>query len=401
MNWSSARELFIGTKDKVFLDSACIGLVPVTAKDAISQFLDLVVECPAKDISEHHLAMDEMRNNTLEEVSVLLNTNIDNVALIESTTHGLNIAANSIPFKPLDEVIICDTEYLGVAIPFIKKMDHKKLKVAPIYTPSHGHLTIKDFEQRITNHTKAICLSSVQWCTGQRVFSQQLGQLCQGLGIWVIVDGIQEAGALNAATNLDYCDFYVAGGHKWLNAPFGCGFMYMSKRAQELVPPSHGYLNLEEPTEGWGKYFQQPSQSPFKIYEFPKIARTFSIGGTGNYPGAIGLGESIKIVNSLGPIEVENRVLGLTAFLRDQLEKCGAKLISPREPSSLSGITMFRIFDNNEQDQKALNYLLNQRILLSIRYTNGHGGLRASTHYYNNEEDILRLCHCIKTIRNT
>jgi cysteine desulfurase / selenocysteine lyase len=398
MDFKDVRELFIGTKNKTFLDSACVGLIPITAKNAIIKFLDIVAECNAYDASQHHIALDEMRNEAVTQAALLLNTETQNISLIENTTHGLNIAANSIPFSPSDEVIISNTEYLQVAIPFMKKQEFNQLRVVPLDALNNEEITLADFERRINNNTKAICLSSVQWCTGQRLFTKKLSDLCQARGIWLIVDGIQELGALCVDMTHKACDFYIAGGHKWLNAPFGCGIMYMSKRAQELEPPGYGYLNLHPPQTGWGNFFQDPMQTPFREYVFPKCAKTFSIGGTGNYPGAIGLSESIKVVNHIGAKKIEERILGLTKFLRKELAKTPAQLMLSLNPNELSGITIFRLGSSLEDDLKALAYLLEKRIFLSIRYTNGHGGIRASTHYYNNEEDILRLCHTITAL---
>lgn len=398
MDIDDVRELFVGVHDKTFLDSACVGLAPTTAQTAIAKFLDMVVRCDAKDVSEHHIALDQMRSEAITEAAKLFNAVVDNVLLIESTTHGLNIAANSIPFEPDDEVIICDLEYLQVAIPFVKKHQAHQLKLVKLMARSDGSILVEDFAQLINKNTKAICLSAVQWCTGQRTFTKELGALCQSHGIWLIVDGVQEAGALDIDVNSRYCDFYIAGGHKWLNAPYGCGIMYLSERALKLEPPSYGYLNLPDPENGWGSYFQDPTQSPFRDYSFPQRAKSFSIGGTSNYPGAIGLCQSLKLINELGPSRVQSRVLELASLLKGELNKLNVTVLSSSLTSEASGITMFRLFADPEQDRRVLDHLLGQRIFVSIRYTNGHGGLRASTHYFNNEEDIGRLCHVIKEI---
>ena len=61
----------------------------------------------------------------------------------------------------------------------------------------------------------------------------------------------------------------VAGGHKWLNAPFGCGVLYVRREIQaQLRQPSWGYLGLEQPYGGWATYFSTPSISPVRPYEF-------------------------------------------------------------------------------------------------------------------------------------
>ncbi len=40
--------------------------------------------------------------------------------MVESTTHGLNVIAAAIPFQPHENVVICDLEFLQVAIPWLK-----------------------------------------------------------------------------------------------------------------------------------------------------------------------------------------------------------------------------------------------------------------------------------------
>ena len=172
--------------------------------------------------------------------------------------------------------------------------------------------------------------------------------------------------------------------------------MYMSDRALNLAPTTFGYLNLESPPSGWGKYFQDPTQTPFRHYTFPTSARSFSIGGTGNYPGSIGLGQSINIIHQIGVAKVEKQILGLSKLLKTKLRSLGARVFGSDREETQSGISMFSLFNDPAKDLAALNHLLDRRILLSIRYTNGHGGIRASTHYYNNEEDIHRLCREIE-----
>lgn len=399
MDIKNCRSLYPGCNDKIFLDSACVGLIPFTAQQKVIEFMNMALRCDAKDSSEHHIKMDALKEDALHSVQKLFNTSIDQVCFIESTTHGLNIAANAIDFKADDEVIICDTEYLQVAIPFVKLAEKKNIKITPLITPANSIIEIDHFTKLINKKTKAICISAVQWCTGQRIFKSSLGDLCKQNNIWLIIDGVQEAGALNIDVNERYCDFYISGGHKWLNSPYGCGIMYMSKRALTLEPSSFGYLNLPAPANGWGSYFRDRLQTPFRDYNFPKSARSFSIGGTSNYPGAIGLKEAIDIVLSVGVKTIEKQVLFLSRYLKSRLRNMGFLVIGNDSDEDQSGITMFSFNNDYDKDHALLNYLLEKRILISQRYTNGHGGLRISTHYFNNERDIEILCEALQAFK--
>lgn len=396
MTLDEARRSFPGLQDKVFLDAACVSLAPRQARDGIAAFLDAAVLCPAEDASAHHVAMDARRDDTVAEAARLLRTDARHVALVESTTHGLNVAANAIPFERGDHVLVADTEYLQVAIPWAKKQEAGRLELRPV--PSrNGALGVEDFARAIDARTKALCVSSVQWCSGYRVDVRALGRLCRDRGIWLVVDAIQEMGALAIDLSESWADFVIAGGHKWLNAPFGCGVMYVGNRAlAELDPASWGYLALEPPDGGWQAYFETPSITPYRAYDFPRVAKRFETAGTSNYPGAIGLGESLRLVNAVGIDRAETRVLALAALVERELRQAGAHVVSSDDPAARSGITMFSWYRDPKQDRALLDRLLRDRIFLAMRYTAGIGGLRVSTHYFNTEEDVLALVAALR-----
>ena len=400
MDLTEARQSFPGLADKVFLDAAAVSLTPVQARAGIEEFLDLAVSGDAGDASRLHLAMDDMRGEAIEEAARLLNTRVENIALIESTSHGLNIAANAIPLNGGDNVLIADTEYLQVAIPWSKKGESIGLEIKPVRSHDEGVLTADDFAGAMDSRTQAVCVSSVQWCSGYRMDMKPLAEICRDKGIWLVVDAIQEMGALEIDLASQYADFVIAGGHKWLNAPFGCGVMFVSDHAlAELEPVSHGYLALEPPDGGWGAYFQTPDITPYRDYVFPRTAKKFEIAGTSNYPGAVGFGKSLKLVNTVGIGNAERHIRKLTDLLHDELDKVGARIVTKRDPQHRSGITIFRCYEDRARDLALLDRLLDDRILVSIRYTSNIGGLRVSTHYYNSEDDIMKLIDAIRRHR--
>jgi cysteine desulfurase / selenocysteine lyase len=392
MELNTARAQYPGLTGKTFLDAACVSLIPQSARDAITAFLDMALTCPAQDASVHHMAMDALRLEAVEEGARLLRVPTGRIALIESTTHALNIAANAIPFDRGDEVLIADTEFLQVAIPWAKKSVDPGVHITPVRSHDEGVLEFEDFERAVGPKTKAICVSSVQWCSGYRVDIKALGDLCAARGIWFIVDAIQEMGALNIDLSTVNADFVIAGGHKWLNAPYGCGLMALSQRVlDKLEPASWGYLALDDPEGGWGEYFRTPSITPYREYRFPRTAKSFEIAGTSNYPGAIGLGKALKLVNELGILDVEAHILELTERLQSGLHRLNMHVVSKPDPRVRSGITTFQAFPDAKENLALLQRLLADRIYVAMRYTANVGGIRISTHYFNNDDDVDAL----------
>jgi selenocysteine lyase/cysteine desulfurase len=255
----------------------------------------------------------------------------------------------------------------------------------------NGVVSVDDVRERITAHTKLIAVSSVQWCNGFKCDLEALSELCQIKDIWLVVDAVQQLGALPIDVQKTPVDILMAGGHKWLNAPFGTGFLYVRRdKARSLRAPLAGYLSVEPPEGGWGHYFQTPTITPLRDYRFVDEARRFEIGGTANYPGAIGLAASLELVHEIGQERIAARILDLTDYLIEELQKRGIEVITPTDPNHRSGIVTFSV-GSADENLAMMEHLLDHRVLVSVRYSSGVGGVRVSCHYYNTIDDLNRL----------
>lgn len=396
MNLTDARACFPGLRDKVFLDAACVSLAPQPATEAISQFLERALLCPVDSSTHHHIFMDEMRAAARPAVARLINADEDEIALVESTTQGLTLAANAIPLERGDRVLLSDLEFLEVAVPWVQKRnDGIEVDVVPNRS---GEVLAEDFAARITPRTKVLTLSTVQWTNGYRCDLDAISKLCRQRGIWLIVDAIQQLGAIPLDVRQTPVDILACGGHKWLNSPFGCGFLYISREAQaRLNPPLAGYLSVEDPPGGWGEYFQTPTITPVKDYKFVHSARRYEGGGTANYPGAVGLAASVNLVHEIGQQNIAEHIFMLTDQLLAGLDKLGVSVITPRARKSRAGIVTFSV-GSAEKNVTLMQRLQEKKILVSVRYTSQVGGVRVSCHFYNSEGDIDTLLTVLKRL---
>ncbi len=396
MDLAAARSCFPGTRGRTFLDAACVSLMPVQAEEALRRLAADLVACPARDASAHHIALDQTADRTRREAARLLNASPDDIALVESTTHGLEIVAACVPLGPGDQVLVGDTEFLGLAVPWLPRRARDGFRVEVV--PSRGgRLLAEDFARAADARARMILLSSVQWSSGFRADLAAFSRLARDRNLVLVVDAIQQLGAINLDVRQTPVDFLVCGGHKWLNAPAGRGLLYASPAAVRAYAPKWwGYLNVEPPPEGWAEYFATPAIPAVRDYAFARSARKFEVGGTANYPGNVVLGASLALINEIGIERIEKHVLRLTALLREKLRAAGAELVTPPEPECWSGITTFTLGQGAARDAALLRRLLDQDILISQRYTAGVGGLRVSVHLFNNEEDIDRLASAVK-----
>jgi cysteine desulfurase / selenocysteine lyase len=350
------------------------------------------VICHSRDSTTHHIALDKARSAAVREGARLLEADVDEIALVESTTHGLNILAAALPFEPDDNVVIADLEFLQVAIPWLKLAERGDIADVRLARNIDGALPVEAFAGLVDRRTRAVVVSSVQWTNGYRVDLHSLADLCRANDALLIVDAIQQLGAVRLGAHETRADAIVAGGHKWLNAPFGCGLMYIRRSTwPRLRMSSWGYMGLSAPEGGWGRSFATPDATPMRTYDFPSRAKSFEINGTSNYPGAIGLGASLWLINELGIGAIQEHVLALAGRLHEGLSRLGVRVVTRPEPDVRSGITTFEVSGRRDDNEAFLHELLDERVYVAMRYTSKVGGIRVSTHFYNDDEDIERL----------
>src|SRR5262249_47596495 len=72
MDVAAARSYFPGTRDRVFLDAACVSLMPVQAAEALERLGQDMLLCPAGDASAHHIALDRTAEQARREAARLI-----------------------------------------------------------------------------------------------------------------------------------------------------------------------------------------------------------------------------------------------------------------------------------------------------------------------------------------
>src|SRR5262245_20883370 len=123
MKVADARSLFPGTRQQVFLDAACVSLMPSPAAEALGRLGQELVSCPARDASAHHIALDRTAAKPREEIARLIGARPDDIALVESTTHGLEAIAAAVPLTRGDKILVGATEFMGLAVPWIGRQE--------------------------------------------------------------------------------------------------------------------------------------------------------------------------------------------------------------------------------------------------------------------------------------
>ena len=381
-----------------FLDAACVSFAPQRTVKAVKAFADMTAVQEEANSSAHHIAMDSLRHKAYDEAAKLLNADPEEIALVESTSHGLNIAAQGIELQDGDNIITTNLEFIQVALPWCVMRKDKNIDIRVCKTEDN-RFTAKDFAALVDDKTKLIVMSTLEWCNGWQTDLKELGDYCKEKGVYLVVDAVQQLGVTKIDTKACHIDILTAGGHKWLNSPYGTGVLYVNKETLPKLKQSYaGYLNTTVPEGGWGAYWENPAAPSVNNWTFDNTARKFEIGGTSNYTGAIALGESLALVNEIGIENIEKRVREIAVYCMDRIEEIGGTLITHRDPGHFGGIVIARLYDDLDVDRMILKKLHARRIFIAQRFTDFIGGFRISCQYFNNEKDIDTMFDAMKEL---
>ena len=83
----------------------------------------------------------------------LIGASTDEIALVESTQHGLNIVADALPLRQGDNVIAADIDFIGTVLPF-RLLRDRGISVRFVANRG-GKIGVEDLEASFDDRTRA------------------------------------------------------------------------------------------------------------------------------------------------------------------------------------------------------------------------------------------------------
>ena len=383
---------------KIYLDNACTSQVDERTFACAQRYVNLY-QNTNKSASDVTRELRSYLTDARRTVAEFIGCDSDEIALVQCTSHAMGIIANAVPMERGDNVLICDLEYQASVACWMTRVKREGIVLREVKS-HHGTISPADFEAAMDEHTRAIVLASVQEINGFRADVRAIARMAHRHGCLLIVDGVQEVGAMQVNVRDYDCDFYCAGAKKWIGNPFGMGFLYIRRSlAQSLEPMYYSYFNLKTPQRfpDYISYLEDPSRNPFDDCDVYQDATKFEICAYTNYLGALGLAEALQVQLDKGQAWIEQRIKSMIRRLIDGLAQLGIQMCSPTDDQHMSSIASFNFgFQGGIAKEKALvEYLQKRNIYISLRSSTGPGGLRISVHYYNTPEEIDTLVAAI------
>ena len=367
MTFPELRALFPSAARCIHLNHAGTSPIARPVAEAVGAVTDeLMSEDPFLAYKNHQRRQEGLR----DLLGRMMSVSPDTLAFVRNTSHGLTIAADSLPFEAGDNVVLPGIEYPANVYPWMAQAQ-RGVETRRIPPRAGDRIAEEDLMAACDTRTRALSVSWVQWGTGQRLDLAVLGAFCRERDILFVVDIVQGLGALRLDLSRLPVDIATAGCHKWLLAPGGLGVLYV--RADVMN-------RLRLTNIGWNSVTNAVQWERIHFDLRPEAARFEE--GTPNLLGTAALYASVSLLEAAGFDAVEKHVLDLADKARDLLAERGCRIISPAEPAVRSGIVAFH--HPSLSNDAALAALAARGVIAAVRC----GNLRFSPHVENDGDDI-------------
>jgi selenocysteine lyase/cysteine desulfurase len=352
MDAAALRTEFPVLESLAYLNAGTDGPVPAAAVAAARAALD--DELTRGRWTPHFDARRAANGRLREAYARVLGAATADVALATSTSEGLGAVLAGMDLRPGDEIITSDQEHPGLLGP-LKAARDRGAKIRAV--------ALRDVADAVGPKTRAVACSHVSWVGGE-VAPAALAEV----GVPVVLDGAQGAGAVPLDMAALNCAAYAAAGQKWLCGADGTGVLYLAPGFREqlrAIAPS--YMSFASSPPG----LDTPLKDEAARHDTPALARevvAFSLA-------------AIERLEAHGWAEVHARAAALAAELADRLAERG-RVVAPRAATTLVSW--------EEADPVATRGALAEAGVV-IRDLPGTPYLRASVGAWNDESDLERL----------
>jgi cysteine desulfurase/selenocysteine lyase len=369
IDWSTIRQQFPVTKRFAYLNSAAAGPMSLSAHEAATDYYQKMMN----DGDVHWNQWLAQREAARARIAKFINAEPEEIAFTTNTSSGMNIIVDALEDR--GEVISSQLEFPVTTLPWM----HRRIPVH-LLPAVEGEVRLDRIREAMTSGTGVIALSHVQFSNGFRMNLEQLGEIKRDHAL--VVNASQSAGALAIDVKRMNIDALCATGHKWMLAGYGSGFVYLSRNLQrQSASRALGWLSVEEPFEMRNNELRPRHDAAARVEL-----------GCPHYAGIFALGAAVQLIEEIGITNIQDRILSLNHHLCNLLQQNEWRIPSPiKNEESRSGESLIEV----EKPGEVVRGLFRRGVIV----TEKPEGIRAATHFFNDENDIERLVSGLNEIR--
>lgn len=356
-----------------YLNHGSIGTIPNIVQNAHQDILSMCETNPWFYMWSGE--WDEPIEQVRGKVASFINAEVDEISFPHNTTEVFNVLALGLPLGPGDEVLFCNFNHAGAAIPFNLHSQKRGYSVKTFNIPHDDLASISKedilslYEMNITSKTKLIVIPHIDNTFGIRQPVKEITALARSKGVqFIALDTAQTMGMIPIDVKDLDIDVIGTSAHKWIQAPKGVSVAYFSNQVQNYIDPM---------IVTWGQARWQDSARKFEDY------------GTRNLPEVLTLGHSIDFQMAIDQKTKQEKLYSLWSLAK-KLTGENPNTVW-RSPSSwkLSGSLFVIELKNHKPSEFASNVF--QKNGYVFRPFDGYSTIRISPNVFNTKDEIEGL----------
>jgi cysteine desulfurase/selenocysteine lyase len=363
---------FGGFDGRAWLNCAHQGPLPRVAVRAAERAL-------AQKAAPHRLgdeAFAEVPRRLKGALGRLAGVPADQVILGNSTTYGLHLLTQGVPWRAGDEVLLVEGDFPATIVPWLP-LAERGVKVR-LLRPERGVPDAAQLASELRPETRLFCTSWVFSFSGQAADLDALGRVCRRRGVTFVVNGSQAVGAAPVDLAGLPVDALVSCGFKWLCGPYGTGFCWLHPDLLASLAYRPAYWLAHVGQDDLGR------QVSYRLRGDLGAAR-YDVFGTANFLNFMPWTASVEYLLEIGVDRVAAWDQALVERLVQGLDPGRYRLLSPPGGAPRSTLVVLT------HHQQALNAALHQELAAAgVDVALRDGNLRVSPHLYNTEADVDR-----------
>ena len=300
-------ELSDGTKRQLInFDNAATTPALKPVQDAVNAELTMYGSI-GRGYSQKSDHSTDLYYQTRQKVLDFVGANEDYTCVyVNTTTDGINKLASALVESKDDVILATRMEHHANDLPW---RERGKMLYADV--DEQGRVKIEEIEKLLKeNKVKYVTVTAASNVTGYVLDVHRVAKLAHQYGAKIIVDGAQIVAhrkfSMVGATPEENIDFLVFSAHK-MYSPYGGGAIVgLSEIMNEHMPQFYGGGTVTMVGDDWQNYKNSPAN-----YE----------AGSPNYPGVVGLGTAIDVLQDVGFDKIEEHEKVLNKRLIDGLKK--------------------------------------------------------------------------------
>ena len=372
------RKDFPATQNSTYLNAASVALMHQGAANAVIEWqIDL------RDYGTLHfdeLAEEKIYDDLRLMAARLFHVQPEDIAVGSSATELLASLAWAVDVNPGSNIVSTEVVFPSTIYPWTRVVKDSRSEIR-LAKGKDGYIQPDDVIALIDDQTKVVCLSHVEFGSGQRYDLKKFADAAHAVNALLIADATQSAGMLPIDVQDSGVDVLVCAAYKWLCGPFGVAVMYIAPELQsELYPGLLGWRSHADMWDLRANRLRLPDTA--KRFEFSTLA----------YGSVIGLTQSIQYLLQVGIENIFAYTTDLASMLIKGLSERGIEIMSPQADDERTAIVAARF--PGKGSAEVAGYLNANNVVVSQRGEY----VRFSPHLYNEPEDISKTLELIDSM---